>query len=154
MAEAGLLGLATDLLKSLTTDMLLCGAKDELRSLEDTVKTIQAVLLDAEKQQRHNHQFKDLLKRLKDVLYDIQDLPDVVAIEYLRRKVTSGNKTSKEVHVFFFESNQLAHYFKVATKIQEFRKKLVRNKNDRKFHLETFLVRQLLLLAGGGQLII
>ncbi|KAI6693654.1 hypothetical protein NL676_021364 [Syzygium grande] len=110
MAEAVLFSLATDILKSLATEMakpggsfasqniqLLCCAKDELQSLEGTVQTIQAVLLDAERQQWHNKELKLRLKRLKDMLYDLQDLLDDVATEDLRWKVTSGNKMLKAV---------------------------------------------------------
>ncbi|XP_056175149.1 putative disease resistance protein RGA1 [Syzygium oleosum] len=152
MAEAVLFSLATDILKSLTTEMakpggffasqniqLLCCAKDELQSLEGTVQTIQAVLLDAERQQWHNNELKLRLKRLKDMLYELQDLLDDVATEDLRWKVTSGNKMLKAVRIFFSKSNQLAHRLKVANKIQELRKKLVRIKNDREFNLERHL---------------
>lgn len=141
MAEAVLFNLAADILKlagSITSSkiQLVCGARDELQSLKDTVETIQAVVLDAEKQRWHQHQVKHWLKRLKDVMYDVHDLLDDVATEDLRRKVTSGNKMSKEVRVFFSKSNQLAHRLKVANKIQELRKKLDQIKNDKDFHLE------------------
>ncbi|XP_048133555.1 putative disease resistance protein RGA3 [Rhodamnia argentea] len=137
MAEAALFSLATDTLKSLATEIakpagsfvfrqikLLCSAKDGLRSLEHTVQAIRAVLLDAEKQQWDKEQVKLWLKRLKDVLYDVQDLLDDVATEDLRRKVTPGNKMSKSVRIFFSKSNQLAQRLKVANKIQELRKTL------------------------------
>ncbi|KAF8015886.1 hypothetical protein BT93_H1435 [Corymbia citriodora subsp. variegata] len=149
MAEAVLFSLATDILKSLTTEMakpggsfasqkiqLLCCAKDELESLEQTVQTIQAVLLDAERQQWHNDQVKLWLKRLKDILYDVQDLLDDVATEDLRRKVTPGNKMWKEVRIFFSKSNQLAHRLRVGNEIQGLRKKLDQIEKNRKFHLE------------------
>ncbi|XP_039158286.1 uncharacterized protein LOC120288396 [Eucalyptus grandis] len=74
---------------------LVRGARDELDSLKDTVKTIRAVLLDAEKQQWHNHQVKLWLERLRDVLYDVYELLDDVATEDLRQKVMPGNKMSK-----------------------------------------------------------
>ncbi|KAI6693440.1 hypothetical protein NL676_021150 [Syzygium grande] len=97
MAEAVLFNLATDILKlagsiTLSEIQLVRGARDELDSLKDTIETIRAVLLDAEKQQWHNNQVKLWLARLKDVLYDVQDLLDDVATEDLRRKVTPGNK--------------------------------------------------------------
>ncbi|KAI3413015.1 DNA_MISMATCH_REPAIR_2 domain-containing protein [Psidium guajava] len=132
MAEAVLSGLATAILKSLAAEIaqpvgssasqktrLLYGAKDELLSLESTVQSIQALLLDAEEQQWHNDQVKLWLKRLKGVLYDVQDLLDDVATEDLRRKFTSGDTISKEVCVFFSKSNQLAHRLKVVNKIQD-----------------------------------
>ncbi|KAI6693662.1 hypothetical protein NL676_021372 [Syzygium grande] len=45
----------------------------------------------------------------------------------------------KAVRIFFSKSNQIAHHLKVAAKIQELRKKLVRLKNDREFNLERHL---------------
>ncbi|XP_048133318.1 putative disease resistance protein RGA3 [Rhodamnia argentea] len=146
MAEAVLFSLATNILNSLAAEavkpggsfasqkiQLLCGAENELQSLKDTIEVIQAVLSDAEKQQLHNQQVKLWLKRLKDVLYDVQDLLDDVATEDLRRKVASGNKMSKAVRVFFSKSNQLAYRLKVGNKIQELRKKLDRIKTDKEF---------------------
>ncbi|XP_056175046.1 disease resistance protein RGA2-like [Syzygium oleosum] len=126
---------------------LLCSAKDELQSLEGTVQTIQAVLLDAEKQQWHNNELKLRLKRLNDVLCELQDLLDDVATEDLRWKVTSGNKMSKAVCVFFSKSNQLAYRFKVANKIQELRKKLDQIKNDQELNLERHLSEETLSIV-------
>ncbi|KAF8016431.1 hypothetical protein BT93_H1826 [Corymbia citriodora subsp. variegata] len=150
MAEAVLFNLATDILKSLATEMAkpavsfasqkilsLYGAKDELQSLQGTVQTIQAVLLDAEKQQWHNSQVKLWLGRLKDVLYDIQELLDDVATEDLRRKVTPGNKMLKAARILFSKSNQLAYRLKVANEIQKLRKGLDQIKKDREeFHFQ------------------
>ncbi|XP_056169920.1 putative disease resistance protein RGA3 [Syzygium oleosum] len=149
MAEAVLFSLATAILKSIASEIakpggsfasqkiqLLCCAEGELQILEGAVQTIRAVLLDAEKQQWHNNQVKLWLERLKDVLYDVQNLLDDVATEDLRRKVTSGNKILKALSVFFSKSNQLAHCLKVANKIQELRKTLDVIENDRKFRLE------------------
>ncbi|KAF8019415.1 hypothetical protein BT93_G0176 [Corymbia citriodora subsp. variegata] len=149
MAEAVLFSLATDILTSLATEMvkpggsfasqkiqLLCCAKDELQSVKETVETIQAVLLDAERQQWHNNQVNLWLKRLKDVLYDIQDLLDDVVTEDLRRKVTPGNKMFKEVRLFFSKSNQLAHCFRVGNEIQGLRKKLNQIEYNNKFKFE------------------
>lgn len=162
MAEAVLFSLATDILKSLAAEMakpggsfasqkiqLLCGAKDELQSLEGTVQTIRTVLLDAEKQQRYNNQVKLWLVRLKDVLYDIQDLLDDVATEDLRQKVTPGNRMLKAVRVFFSKSNQLAHRLKVANEIQELKRRLGQIKKDRKFHLEEHQSEETMAIARG-----
>ncbi|KAF8016433.1 hypothetical protein BT93_H1828 [Corymbia citriodora subsp. variegata] len=150
MAEAALFSVATAILRSIATEIakpggtfasqkiqLLCCAKDELQSLEDTVQTIQAVLLDAEKQQWHNDRVKLWLMRLKDVLYDILDLLDNVATEDLRRKVTPGNKMLKAVRIFFSKSNQLACHLEVANEIQKLRKRLDQIKKDREaFHFQ------------------
>ncbi|XP_039155940.1 putative disease resistance protein RGA3 [Eucalyptus grandis] len=141
MAEAVLFTLTNDILKLAGSNIfskiqLARGARDDLKRLKYTVKTIQTVLLDAEKKQWDSEQVKLWLARLKDVLYDAQDLLDDVATEDLRRKVTPENKMSKAVRFFFYKSNQLAQPYKVAKRIQEIRKKLDWIAKDRKFRLE------------------
>ncbi|XP_039158296.1 putative disease resistance protein RGA3 [Eucalyptus grandis] len=157
MAEAVLFNLATEILKlagsnTFSEIQLVRGARHELDSLKDTVKTIRAVLLDAEKQQWHNHQVKLWLERLRDVLYDVHELLDDVATEDLRRKVIPGNKISKVVRVFFSKSNQLAHHLKVANEIQKLRKRLDRIANDKKFHLEQHLIEETMAIVRGKKL--
>ncbi|XP_039155944.1 putative disease resistance protein RGA3 [Eucalyptus grandis] len=141
MAEAVLFTLTNDILKLAGSNIfskiqLARGARDDLTRLKYTVKTIQTMLLDAEKKQWDSEQVKLWLVRLKDVLYDAQDLLDDVATEDLRRKVTPGNKMSKAVCFFFSKSNQLAQPYKVAKRIQEIRKKLNWIAKDREFRLE------------------
>ncbi|KAL3727048.1 hypothetical protein ACJRO7_031883 [Eucalyptus globulus] len=139
MAEAVLFSLATDIIelagsKTFSEIQRVRGARNEVNSLKDTVETIRAVLLDAEKKQWDSEQVKLWLVRLKDVLYDAQDLLDDVATENLRWKVTPGNKMWNSVRVFFSKSNQLAHRLKVANEIQELWKRLDKIKKDREFH--------------------
>ncbi|KAL3727052.1 hypothetical protein ACJRO7_031887 [Eucalyptus globulus] len=141
MAEAVLFTLTNDILKLASSNIfskiqLTRGASDDLKGLKYTVKTIQTMLLDAEKKQWDSEQVKLWLMRLKDVLYDAQDLLDDVATEDLRWKVTPGNKMSKAVCFFFSKSNQLAQPYKVAKRIQKIRKKLDWIAKDREFRLE------------------
>ncbi|KAI6678076.1 hypothetical protein NL676_038872 [Syzygium grande] len=76
---------------------LFCCGEGELHSLEETVKTIQAVLMDAEKKQWQDKQVKHWVRRLKDVLYDAQDLFDDISTEDLRRQAMAGNEMMKEL---------------------------------------------------------
>jgi hypothetical protein len=92
MAEAVLFNVAASIITSsgspsLQEIGLLCGFKDELKRLGNTVSTIQAVLLDAEEQQAHNHVVKDWLGKLKDAMYEADDLLDDFSTELLRRQV-------------------------------------------------------------------
>ena len=110
MAEGALFHLAgkvLELLGSLTLQevKLTIGVKTEIRNLMNTVSTIQAVILDAEKQSSHSHQIKDWLRKLKDVLHDADDLLDDFSTEVLRHKVMTGNKMTKEVRILFSSSN-------------------------------------------------
>ncbi|XP_039155949.1 putative disease resistance protein RGA3 [Eucalyptus grandis] len=141
MAEAVLFILTNDILKLACSNIfskiqLARGARDDLQRLKYTVKTIQTVLLDAEKKQWDSEQVKLWLARLKEVLYDAQDLLDDVATEDLRRKVTPGNKMSTAVRSLFSKSNKLAQPYKVAKRIQEIRKKLDWIAKDKEFRLE------------------
>ncbi|KAF8016434.1 hypothetical protein BT93_H1829 [Corymbia citriodora subsp. variegata] len=130
MAQAVFFNLATDILKlagSITVlkIQLVRGGRDELDSLKDTIETIQVVLLDAEK--------------LKDVMYDVEDLLDGVATQDLRQKR----------YAFFSKSNQLAYRLKVANESQELRKRLDQIKKDREFRLEENQSEETMTIARG-----
>ena len=96
---------------------LACGVKDELDKLKSTVSTIQAVLLDAEKQGSHDNEVKDWLNKLRDVLLDADDVLDDLSTEDSRFKMMTGNKMTKEVRIFFSSSNQLAYSLKIGHRI-------------------------------------
>ena len=115
---------------------LLWSLKDEIEKLKDTVFTISAVLLDAEEQQQHNNQVKVWLKRLKDAIYDADNLLDDISTEAQRREVMTQNKKAKEVRIFFSKSNQLAYGLKMGHKVKAMRERLDAIKNDRGFHLD------------------
>ncbi|CAL1379949.1 unnamed protein product [Linum trigynum] len=66
---------------------LLWNFKRELRKLKDTVSRIQAVLQDAEEKQFRNHQVKDWLEKLSDVMYDADDLLDDFSTAARRKAV-------------------------------------------------------------------
>ncbi|XP_059450859.1 putative disease resistance protein RGA3 [Corylus avellana] len=130
MAEAILFDTAASIGKSLGPLALqeiglLWGFKDELQKLENTVSTIQAVLLDAEEQQSQNHAVKDWLEKLKDAMYEADDLLDDYSTQLLRQQVmTRDKKMAKQVCIFFSESNQLAYGFKMGHRIKQVRKRL------------------------------
>ena len=46
----------------------------DLKKIKNTVSTILAVLVDAAEQQNHNHQVRDWLEKLKDAVYEADDL--------------------------------------------------------------------------------
>ena len=57
----------------------------DLKELQDTMSTVQAVLLDAEEKQATNHQLSVWLERLKVVFHDAMDVLDEFECEDLRR---------------------------------------------------------------------
>jgi Leucine-rich repeat (LRR) protein len=142
MADQLLFGTAEGIINTLTSLVskeigLLGGVEGELKSLMNTVSTIKAVLLDAEeKQAAGDHAVKDWLGKLKDVIYDADDLLDAVSTEVPRREIITHDKKAKKVRVFFSKSNQLAYRHKTAHKIKVMRKRLDAINADReRFHL-------------------
>ncbi|XP_059450847.1 putative disease resistance protein RGA1 [Corylus avellana] len=130
MAKPALFHIAASIIRSLGSLALqeiglLWGFKDELQKLKNTVSTIQAVLLDVEEKQTHNHGVKDWLGKLKDAMYDADDLLDDFSTQLLRRQVmTRDKKVGKEVHIFFSKSNQLVYGLKMGHRIKAVRARL------------------------------
>uniref|UniRef100_A0A2N9IVE9 Rx N-terminal domain-containing protein n=1 Tax=Fagus sylvatica TaxID=28930 RepID=A0A2N9IVE9_FAGSY len=75
---------------------LLWGVNNELEKLKNTVTAIQAVLLDAEEKQALNNAIKTWLGRLKDVVFEADDLLDDLSTEALRREAMTQNKKAKQ----------------------------------------------------------
>jgi Leucine-rich repeat (LRR) protein/nicotinamide mononucleotide adenylyltransferase len=117
---------------------LLWGVEDELRSLRNTVSTIQAVLLDAEDQRAAgNHAVTDWQGKLEDVFSDVNDLLDAISTEALRREAMTRDKKAKQVRIFFSKSNQLASGLRIANRIKAITERLdAINAERRGFHLE------------------
>ncbi|KAB2006807.1 hypothetical protein ES319_D11G373300v1 [Gossypium barbadense] len=86
------------------------------------VSSIKAVVLDAEERSVTSHLVKDWLEKLKDVLYDADDLLDDFSTEALRKDLMGGNKLTKEVRLFFSSSNQFAYGLKMGKKIKALRR--------------------------------
>ena len=141
MAEGALFDLAgkvINVLGSLIAEevKLAFGVRTEIENMKSTVSTIQAVLLDAEKQSSHSHQIEDWLSKLKDVFHDADDVLDDFSTEVLRQKVMSENKMTKEVRIFFSSSNQLNFSVKMGRELKAIRKRLNAIADDRlKFNL-------------------
>ena len=141
MAEGALFDVANGIIgklgnRALQEILLIWGVKDEIRKFTETVSTIRAVLLDAESKQ-HNNEVKVWLERLKDAMFDADDLLDDISTEALRREVmTRNNKKTKEVRIFFSTSNQLAYGLQMGHKVKAMRERLVAIATDRQFHLE------------------
>ncbi|KAJ4715558.1 putative Nbs-lrr resistance protein [Melia azedarach] len=113
------------------------GVKDELLKLKDTVEIINGVLLDAEEQfnQKKNQAVAVWLRRLKDAVYDADDLLDDFNSQLKLKEMMSGSKMAKEVRIFFSNSNQIAYSLKMGRKIKAIRMRLDDIKNDKQFLL-------------------
>lgn len=129
MATGLVLTVAQTLFAALDSDVLketcsMFGYESELQELKGTVSTIKAVLLDAEvKQQELSHEAKDWIDKLKDALYDADDLLDTVT-QQERQMANGKNKIFQKVQRFFSRSNQLIFAFNTSLDIKMIKKKL------------------------------
>ncbi|XP_028784724.1 putative disease resistance protein RGA4 [Neltuma alba] len=115
---------------------LLWNAKHDAERMKNTILAIRATLLDAETRANNNHQVSFWLSRLKDVLYDADDLLDDLSTEALRRGTMTRNKVAKKVWIFFSKSNQVVHNLKMAHKLRKLRGRLDEVDDEKKkFHL-------------------
>ncbi|XP_050273623.1 putative disease resistance protein RGA3 isoform X1 [Quercus robur] len=104
----------------------ICAVKDEFQKLKGTLSTIEAVFKDAEEKQDKNHQLRDWLTKLRDAVYDVDDLLADFETEDLRRRAMG--KMAKKVRTF-----KLAFSLrrKMAKKIKVMRKRFDAIAKDR-----------------------
>ena len=101
------------------------GVRTELRKLEGTLGTLKAVLLDAEDHLEKSHAVKDWVKRLKGVVYDVDDLLDDFATNRLQR-----GGLVRQVSHFFSSSNQVAFRFQMSGRVDDIKEALDEIKKD------------------------
>ena len=148
MAEGALFDLAGNVLQLLGSIIvkevkLASSVETEIANLTNSVSTIRAVLLDAEKQSSHSHQIKDWLSKLKDVLHDADDLLDDFSTQVMRRKVMT-----KKVRLFSSSSNPLTFSPKMGHEIKAIREKLNAIAKDEAFHFSPSLVEPQVMTRG------
>ncbi|CAN1827247.1 Putative disease resistance protein RGA4 [Linum perenne] len=116
---------------------LLWTLKREILKLQNTISTIQAVLLDAEEKQTHNHQVKDWLEKLSDVMYDADDLLDDFSTEARRQAMAEADGSSRRATSCWGMPKQLINELKMAHDIRAIREKLDDITKDKdRLHLE------------------
>ena len=145
MAEGMLYGVAQKIIEELGSWAFkevasLWNVEAELENIKNTVSTIQAVLRDAAEQQTHSHQVKDWLEKLKDAVYEVDDLLGEFFAEALRQGGTSEN-IAKKVRYLFSTPNRLVLRKEMSDKINAMKQKLNAIAEDRKmFHLKVYHV--------------
>ncbi|XP_030963388.1 putative disease resistance protein RGA1 [Quercus lobata] len=115
----------------------------ELENIKNTVSTIQAVLRDAAEQQSHSHQVKDWLEKLKDAVYEADDLLGEFYTELTEALQQGGmnENIAKKVRGFFSTSNPFVLRREMSRRIIEMKQKLNAIAEDRKmFHLKDYHV--------------
>ena len=108
MADAILYGVVQKIIESLGSSTLkqigsIWGVKDDLEKMNNTVLAIQAVLEDAEEQQVQNHQDKQWLMKLREVVFDADDLLNNFSTQVFQRKVMGGDKIWQRRYAFSFQ---------------------------------------------------
>ncbi|KAM3741757.1 hypothetical protein ACB098_07G021000 [Castanea mollissima] len=136
MADAILYGVVRTIIESLGSSALqpirsIWGVKDDLVKMKNTVLAIQAVLQDAEEQQVENHQVKHWLMKLRDAVYDADDLLSESTTHVLQQQVMDGDKIVKKVRIFFSSSNPLVFGLKMARKLKAMRERFNDISDDR-----------------------
>ncbi|GLT27097.1 hypothetical protein SLA2020_021240 [Shorea laevis] len=94
------------------------GWKKELETLQNKLRMIKDVLLDAEERQVRDRAVKGWLEKLRDVVYEADDVLDEVAYESEKCKVENQNQKLRKVHKFF-TSNPLLFRREIAGKIKK-----------------------------------
>ncbi|KAL4351951.1 hypothetical protein GQ457_06G026780 [Hibiscus cannabinus] len=139
MADVLLSPLVSTILENLSSlfleeVVLARSLKTQLKSLESTLTTIQAVLLDAEEKQSKSAALKDWLDKLKHAAYDVEDMLDDFKQE--ARECSLRKDARSKVYSFLFPRIPLSFRIKMGRKFKDAREKLdaiAAEKN--KFHL-------------------
>ncbi|KAJ9685656.1 hypothetical protein PVL29_017621 [Vitis rotundifolia] len=104
---------------------LAFGLRKELAKLQETLPTIRDVLLDAEEQQGKSHAVQNWVRKLKEVIYDADDLLDDFAAHDLQQR-----GIARQVGDFFSSSNQVVFRFKMGHRITDIKGRLDDIAND------------------------
>ncbi|XP_026417614.1 disease resistance protein RGA2-like [Papaver somniferum] len=112
---------------------LAWGVKDDLRKLKDTLESIQALITSAEEKQVTEATVGLWLRRLKDVVYDADDVMDEFAYETMRRHAVGGQFKLK-VRALVSSSNPLVLHFTMARKIRAIYQRLDQIYKDSKMY--------------------
>lgn len=135
MAETALFTIASKLLQiassqTFTKIKSVWNVREDLDQLRKTIGTIRASLLDAERQQESSDLVRDWLRRLRDVMYEADDLFDEISIDSQLKKQMKGNKLLTKVHSSICNFNSLASSKMIAKRVKVVRKKLDSICND------------------------
>ncbi|XVF03957.1 hypothetical protein REPUB_Repub05bG0038500 [Reevesia pubescens] len=126
MAEAIPYGIMSNILYKLGSDAFqevvsIFSVRKDFEKLQETLGSINAVLLDAEEKQESSHGVRNWISRLQEVVYDADDLVDEFEYEHLRQKLLARG----QVHKFFsISSNPLAFGLRMSNRIKDIRKRL------------------------------
>ncbi|KAH0782279.1 hypothetical protein KY290_001877 [Solanum tuberosum] len=119
---------------------LLGSTKKEMLNLQSTLSTIQAVLQDAEDRQMKEKALKNWLVKLKDIVYEADDLLDEYMTELLRHKVILDDRKTRycvfhAVNSLYLNGTLILLGYSMKLKLKQVVEKLDLVANERaKFH--------------------
>lgn len=119
----------------------LGATRKEMEKLQSVLSTIQAVLQDAEERQLRDNALRNWLLKLKDIVYDADDLLDEYMTELRRNQVISHDWeicccVFHAANSVIFNTNLLCLCYKMKLNLKEIGNKLELVANERlKFHL-------------------
>ncbi|KAG4113128.1 hypothetical protein ERO13_D13G203201v2 [Gossypium hirsutum] len=126
MAETFLFNIAERVVEKivgLTVDevRLAFNVKTDLKKLEDTMISIKAVLLDAERQQHQNEKLRLCMWKLRDIFYNAEDVIDDFKCEALRKQdaINHPNINNLKVRLLGSCCLPLSFYLKMSHKIKD-----------------------------------
>ncbi|XP_068639631.1 disease resistance protein RGA2-like [Aristolochia californica] len=117
------------------------GVEEELQRLSSTLSAINSLMADAEEKQLESNTMRDWLRKLKDVVYDAENVIDDFNLEALQAQQAGDvveSKKRKEVHnlCLCFSLKKVAFRHEIGYRIQDIRKRLDEIAKERaQFHL-------------------
>ncbi|KAL2920500.1 putative disease resistance protein RGA1, partial [Bienertia sinuspersici] len=131
MADFGI-SIAEKLLETMGSELIkqvcdMWGYKSQLNDLKETVSTIKKVLLDADARRELSDTERDYIGKLKDAVYDADDLFDeFLTLAELKqlRPLNKRGKFFEKVRCFFSSKNQLGQAYKMSRDVKHIKKRL------------------------------
>ncbi|XP_028765325.1 putative disease resistance protein RGA3 [Neltuma alba] len=122
MAEQVPYGVATSFINTLASSAFreiasIYGVETEIEWLKETIEDIKAVLADADHKQQTEQLIQRWMTKLKQVLYEADDLLDEIHTQHLLHKRDAKGKVCD----FLSSSNPIAFRLKIARKIRKVR---------------------------------
>uniref|UniRef100_A0A3N7G534 Uncharacterized protein n=1 Tax=Populus trichocarpa TaxID=3694 RepID=A0A3N7G534_POPTR len=114
---------------------LACGVEEQLKKLKNTLSTINSVLHAAEEEHDKNEEVRDWLGKLKEAVYDADDVIDEYQTDNVQRQVLVYRSLIKKVCNFCSLSNPILFRFQLGQKLKKIRENMDEIAEDRsKFH--------------------
>ncbi|KAL2920516.1 Disease resistance protein RGA2 [Bienertia sinuspersici] len=131
MAEFGIL-IAEKLIEVIGSEVIkevcdMWNYKSQLDELKETVSTIHKVLLDADARRELSNADQDYIDKLKDAVYDADDLFDeFLTLAELKqlRPLNKRGKIYEKVRCFFSSKNQLGQAYRMSRDVKHIKKRL------------------------------